>query len=150
MTSFSDSEKRLIAALGRIDQALDRRPSQITAIQQGNDGSDEIISLLQTENEALKSRQTEMEQEITRLSEVNESLATASRKAEGGKKAESALQKELDALKATRKAEIAVLDEIMTGLEALVAKAPRVSDAPYVEDVMPVSGEVVSFDSDEG
>ncbi len=93
MTSFADSEKRLNAALARIDRALDRAP------------------------------------------------------AEGGDSAK--LQAELDALRAARAAEIAALDDIMTGLEALIAKAPRASDAPYAEDVQPASGDVLRFDQGE-
>ncbi|MFV0411482.1 MAG: hypothetical protein ACK5LJ_17825 [Paracoccus sp. (in: a-proteobacteria)] len=97
MTSFVESEKRLNAALVRIDRALDRA----LALPAGGGGD------------------------------------TAK------------LRAELDALRAARAAEIAALDDIMTGLEALIAKAPRASDAPFAEDVQPAPGDVLRFDQGE-
>lgn len=131
MTSFADSEKRLIAALGRIDQALERGSSA------GAGADDAELEALRAENAALK----------LRLSEAEARLAA---RANGVDKAEGAAQSELDRLRATRSAEIAALDEIMSGLELLIARAPRASDAPYAENVAPASGEVVAFDKSEG
>lgn len=131
MTSFADSEKRLIAALGRIDQALDR------STPAGARTDDSELEALRAENAALKQR----------LSEAEGQLAAHAKGANG---AEGALQSELDRLRATRSAEIAALDEIMSGLELLIARAPRASDAPYAENVAPASGEVVAFDKSEG
>lgn len=96
MTSFAESEKRLNAALARIDRALDRPVAQPA-------GGGDIAKL----------------------------------------------QAELDALRTARAAEIAALDDIMTGLEALIAKAPRASDAPFAEDVQPAPGDVMRFDQGE-
>ena len=64
--------------------------------------------------------------------------------------ADAELQSELDLMRSTRAAEIAALDDIMSGLELLIARAPRASDATYAEDVAPASGEVVAFDKSEG
>ena len=126
MTSFADSEKRLIAALGRIDRALDRDAPE-------NAGDDS----LRAENAALKQRLAELEAELT-----------AARR--NTAPADAALQSELDLMRSTRAAEIAALDDIMSGLELLIARAPRASDAPYAEDVAPALGEVVAFDKSEG
>ncbi len=104
MTSFAESEKRLYAALARIDRALDR------ALDRASD-------------------------------------RPVAQPAGGADTAE--LQAELDTLKAARAAEIAALDDIMTGLETLIAKAPRASDAPFAEDVQPAPGDVVRFDQGE-
>ena len=38
----------------------------------------------------------------------------------------------------------------MSGLEKLLATAPRASDAPYAEDVAPDSGDVVAFSGQKG
>ena len=125
MTSFADSEKRLIAALGRIDDALDRGAAAVSAQDQ-----------LRAENAALKQRVAALEAE----------LATA----RNGRAPDADLQSELDLMRTTRAAEIAALDDIMTGLEQLIARAPRASDAPYAENVAPMPGEVVAFDKSEG
>lgn len=128
MTSFADSEKRLIAALARIDQALDRE----TPV-------DARLEALHAENAALKRSLTEAEAQLARV--TTQPAAAAS---------DSALQAELDAMRVARAAEIEALDDIMSGLELLIARAPRASDAPYVENVAPASGEVVAFDKSEG
>ena len=126
MTSFADSEKRLIAALGRIDRALDRDTPENAADAD-----------LRAENAALKQRLATLEAE----------LAAARRTTAP---ADAELQSELDLMRSTRAAEIAALDDIMSGLELLIARVPRASDAPYAEDVAPASGEVVAFDKSEG
>ena len=132
MTSFADSEKRLIAALRRIDQALDRdAPAAIAP-----DAAE--LQALRAENAALKRSLAEAERELAR--------ATSQINASG----EVALQAELDQMRITRAAEIEALDEIMAGLELLIARAPRASDAPYAENVAPAPGEVVAFDKSEG
>ena len=125
MTSFADSEKRLIAALGRIDDALDRGAAAVSA--QGE---------LRAENAALKQRVAALEAELAA--------------ARNGRAPDADLQSELDLMRTTRAAEIAALDDIMTGLEQLIARAPRASDAPYAENVAPMPGEVVAFDKSEG
>ena len=125
MTSFADSEKRLIAALGRIDDALDRGAAAVSA--QGE---------LRAENAALKQRLAALEAELAA--------------ARNGRAPDADLQSELDLMRTTRAAEIAALDDIMTGLEQLIARAPRASDAPYAENVAPMPGEVVAFDKSEG
>ena len=70
--------------------------------------------------------------------------------ARNGRAPDADLQSELDLMRTTRAAEIAALDDIMTGLEQLIARAPRASDAPYAENVAPMPGEVVAFDKSEG
>lgn len=157
MTSFADSEKRLIAAFGRIDAALDRFVQSSPAIDAGAapsaNGSDDRFAELQAENKALKRRLAEANEEAARLARANAALVAANAELTQGKDAsEDALQAELDALKAARAAEIAALDEIMTGLEILLSRAPRASDAPFAEDVAPAAavGDVVAFDQSEG
>ena len=126
MTSFADSEKRLIAALGRIDQALDKGTHE-----------DAGAEALRAENAALKQRLAEVEAE---LAAMRDDAAPV----------DAELQSELDLMRSTRAAEIAALDDIMSALEQLIARAPRASDAPNAENVAPASGEVVAFDKSEG
>ena len=127
MTSFADSEKRLIAALNRIEQALDR-----AAPADSSSDSD----ALRAENAALQARIATLEAELA-----------AARHAPA---ADADLQSDLDLMRATRASEIAALDDIMSGLELLIARAPRASDAPYAENVAPIPGEVIAFDKSEG
>ncbi|SDD20619.1 hypothetical protein SAMN05421538_101100 [Paracoccus isoporae] len=154
MTSFAESEKRLIAALGRIDRALEAGPA--AADQPERDGeSDESaarITALRDENTALKRRLAEAGEDATRLARANEMLAAenATLTKAGGGEAEAALRAEIEALKAARAAEIAALEDIMASLETFAAEAPRASDAPYAEDVAPAPGDVVAFDQSEG
>lgn len=161
MTSFADSEKRLMLALGRIDDALDRAAARPAPAPDHADGAappadDEALAALKAENAALKRRLAEANEEAARLVRANEALAAANAGLTDGRDIpEEALRAELDALKAARAAEIAALDDIMSGLEAMIARAPRASDAPYAEDVAPeevtpASGDVVSFGQNEG
>ncbi|WBU64397.1 hypothetical protein [Paracoccus aerodenitrificans] len=158
MTSFAESEKRLISALGRIDKALeslDARaaadPAPQTATPDDSSRSDARIAALISENAALKQRLAEAGAETVRLAQANEVLAAENAKLTSGQgDAEAALTAELEALKAARAAEEAALDEVMATLEAFIASAPRASDAPYAENVAPASGDVVSFDQNEG
>lgn len=128
MTSFADSEKRLIAALNRIEKSLDRDPP-----------ADAGLEALRAENAALKRSLADVEAQLARAT----THAAATRD-------DADLQSELDLMRATRAAEIAALDDIMSGLEQLIARAPRASDAPYAENVAPAPGEVVAFDKSEG
>ncbi|MDO5605116.1 MAG: hypothetical protein Q4G25_08150 [Paracoccus sp. (in: a-proteobacteria)] len=142
MNSFADSEKRLVAALARIDQALDQRVT-------GHGHADEEGARLVAENADLRRELETAAQEVARLGAENEALRSRS-DSSGTPDASAALQAELEALRAARAAEIAALDDIMSGLEALIARAPRVSDAPYAEDVAPAPGDVLSFDKNGG
>ncbi|WBU55915.1 hypothetical protein [Paracoccus sediminicola] len=157
MTSFADSEKRLIAALARIEQALDRGPgpqAQSDAPQPGEAAAQDSAELtrLQSENTALKRRLAETGEELARLAAANEALSQANADLTADKEhgSDPALRAEIEALKAARAAEMAALDDIMAGLEGLIAQAPRASDAPFAEDVSPASGHVVAFDQNEG
>ncbi|MDO5642910.1 MAG: hypothetical protein Q4G26_11080 [Paracoccus sp. (in: a-proteobacteria)] len=141
MTSFADSEKRLIAALGRIDAALDR------ASVPGPAEAEPALVALRAENQALKRRLAEAHEETARLARANEALSALH---DGDMAGDDALRAELDALKAARAAEIAALDDIMSGLEGLIARAPRASDAPYAEDVTPAPADILAFDTREG
>lgn len=150
MTSFADSEKRLIAAFGRIDAALDRAATAPAPDDASGDDAD-TVAQLRAENSALKRRLAETNEEAVRLARANDALAAANAElVAGSANGESALQAEIDALKAARLAEIGALDEIMTGLEVLIARAPRASDAPYAEDVAPAPADIVAFDQREG
>jgi chromosome segregation ATPase len=159
MTSFADSEKRLIAAFGRIDAALDNAASlmarpvaeAVTAEIIIAEDAPEELAAIRAENSALKRRLATSHEEAARLARANEALSRANAElVAGGTDTEAALRAELAALKAARQAEIAALDEIMTGLEALIARAPRASDAPYAEDVTPAPADIVAFDQREG
>ncbi len=144
MTSFADSEKRLNAALSRIDKALDFRLARDAGNQpEGAGGDSTELAALQAENTTLTERLAKAEAE---LAEMRVKAATA----EGQASAESQLQGELDALKAERAAETAALDEILEELATMIASAPQAEDAPFAEDVSPVPGEVVAFDKSEG
>lgn len=153
MTSFADSEKRLIAAFGRIDAALDNAAHLLAgpvSDQADGDGQGDLAAI-RAENGALKHRLAAAQEDAARLARANEALSRANAELTAGNAdTETALRAELEALKAARQAEIAALDEIMTGLEALIARAPRASDAPYAEDVTPAPGDVVAFDQREG
>ncbi|MDO5656814.1 MAG: hypothetical protein Q4G36_00590 [Paracoccus sp. (in: a-proteobacteria)] len=126
MSDFADSEQRLKSALERIDYFISRAktPGPDHGLQSRLDAALAENKALWRENEALNDRLRQSD--------------------EGG------LRAELDALKATRAAEIAALDEIMSGLERLMATAPRASDAPYAGDVRPDSGDVVAFSGQKG
>ncbi|MEZ5724243.1 MAG: hypothetical protein R3E47_03980 [Paracoccaceae bacterium] len=152
MTSFADSEKRLIAAFGRIDAALDLSAAESTSHHNGStDGADPgDTAALKAEIGALKRRLAEAHEEAARLARANDALASANAElSAGGADSDSALRAELDAIKAVRQAEIGALDEIMTGLETLIAEAPRAPDAPYAEDVTPAPADIVAFDQRE-
>lgn len=153
MTSFADSEKRLIAAFGRIDAALDLTAAESSPHHNGSaEGADAgETAALKAEISALKRRLAEAHEEAARLARANDALASANAElTAGGADSDSALRAELDAIKAVRQAEIGALDEIMTGLETLIAEAPRVPDAPYAEDVTPAPADIVAFDQREG
>ncbi len=155
MTSFADSEKRLIAAFGRIDAALDNAAGRLggAAFDSADAGAGDQAELaaLKSENAALKRRLATSHEEAARLARANEALSEANAElTAGGADTETALRAEIAALKAARQAEIAALDEIMTGLEALIARAPRASDAPFAEDVAPAPADIVAFDQREG
>lgn len=156
MTSFAESEKRLIAALGRIDRALDAAQAALPAgdaaapVSESGESAAEL-SALRDENTGLKRRLAEAGEDAARLARANEKLAAENeRLADGQGEAEAALRAEIEALKAARTAEIAALDDIMTTLEAFIARAPRASDAPFAEDVAPAPGDIVAFDQSEG
>ncbi|MDO5529270.1 MAG: hypothetical protein Q4F71_07690 [Paracoccus sp. (in: a-proteobacteria)] len=138
MTDFADSEKRLSAALERIDYFLSRA---------NQDGQSRVSG------DAPDARLDEAEAEIARLTAENESLRASAQDGaaqDGAGAGDDALRAELDALRTARAAEMAALDDIVAGLEALVARAPRASDAPFAEDVAPGSGDVLSFSGQQG
>ncbi len=151
MADLTSSEKRLIAALDRIDYSIERATARLR--EQPDSGGEGVVagddSALQaalSENAFLKTeladatsaqegrlselttRLSDATQEVARLSAANEALAKAnrtllSRLDSGGlqpDEARDALEAELEALRATRDAEIARLDEIMNGLDDLL------------------------------
>lgn len=120
MTSFADSEKRLNAALSRIDNALDRCLAHASGAGLPEAAPDDAA--------------------LQELRALNASLTQRLAEAEAA----------LAALAAERAAEVAALDEIMDELETMIARGPQSSDAPYAEDVAPGPGEVVAFDKSEG
>ena len=107
MTSFADSEKRLIAAFGRIDAALDNAASlmarpvaeAVTAEIIIAEDAPEELAAIRAENSALKRRLATSHEEAARLARANEALSRANAElVAGGTDTEAALRAELAAL----------------------------------------------------
>lgn len=147
MSEISVSERRLSAALDRIDQLLETGPSR-RAIAGGDDSGlqsrlDEVLA----ENSRLKAKVSAADtaapvdargedgrlasavEQAVRLAAANDDLASANRaliEAASGQgdmieAASVALEAEIEALRAARAAEIAQLGDIMAELERLLA-----------------------------
>ncbi|MBC9245724.1 hypothetical protein H4P12_03120 [Paracoccus sp. 11-3] len=151
MSEISVSERRLSAALDRIDQLLEAGPSRhvVPSRDDGGDDSglrsrlDEVLA----ENSRLKAELSTAEttapaaadaedgrlasavEQAVRLAAANDDLASANRaliEAASGQgdmieAASVALEAEIEALRAARAAEIAQLGDIMVELERLLA-----------------------------
>ena len=113
MSNFPDSEKRLAAALARIDSALDRGQDAQAPDAAGQDA-------LRAEIADLRDQLGNAQAETLRLQSENAGLAALADPAKTADES-GALTAELASLKATRAAEIAALDDIMAGLENLLA-----------------------------
>ena len=134
MSDITASERRLSAALDRIDHLLDLGPHPVaqTPVPEPADQPDAgALADLQARLDAATDQ-------AARLSEANEALIAANRdlldaQATGGigpDESRAALEAELAALRAARAAEMAQMSEIMTELERLLAEEPAPIDPP--------------------
>ncbi|RJL05681.1 hypothetical protein D3P06_06025 [Paracoccus aestuarii] len=122
MSDITASERRLSAALDRLDQLLDRPAPQ----------PDHAPGL-----DNLQARLDAATEQAARLSAANEDLIAANRdlleaQQTGGigpDEARAALEAELSALRAARAAEMTQMSEIMAELERLLAEDPPAIDA---------------------
>lgn len=127
MTEISASERRLSAALDRIDQLLEAGTARPRGPQE-NAGDDPRLGQLETALSETEARLREAQDGAARLSAANDELAAANRllieAAETGgvtrDEALEALQAEIAALRAAREAEIAQMAEIMAELARLL------------------------------
>lgn len=140
MSDITASERRLSAALDRMDQLLDLgvRPAApaeaATEPPVPHDDTAPDASALAD----LQARLDAAAEQSSRLAEANEALIAANRdlldaQATGGigpDEARAALEAELSALRAARAAEMAQMSEIMTELERLLAEEPAAIDQP--------------------
>ncbi|RJE81618.1 hypothetical protein [Paracoccus sp. JM45] len=158
MSDISASERRLSAALDRLDQLLDI-PSTIAP--QGEDSS--MIGVLTGQLETAQARIQELQQATpaprpvqddalrqqldvatgrnAELSAANDELAAANRNlieaqdtgGIGADEIRDALEAEVKALRAARQAEIAQMGEIMAELERLLSNDTATETAPSTE-----------------
>ncbi|WP_405401459.1 hypothetical protein [Paracoccus sp. Ld10] len=136
MSDITASERRLRAALDRMDKMLDAapRPADPTppATVAAEDG---VLADLQARLDAATEQAAD-------LSAANEALITANHdlldaQATGGIGADeqmAALQAELSALRAARAAEMAQMSEIMAELERLLADEPPILDGTVPDE----------------
>ena len=126
MTEISASERRLSAALDRIDQLLEAGTARPRA------GDDPRVGPLQTALSQTEARLRDAQDGAARLSAANDVLASANRllieAAETGgitrDEAVEALEAEIAALRAAREAEMAQMAEIMAELGRLLPADP--------------------------
>lgn len=143
------SEKRLIAALDRIDQFIDRTASMRKAAQTpaaADDMSGDDLSLAQGVQDKAQTASDQHAQliadlaqanarldaigaEAARLSAANEALAAANRalmsaQPVGADQIRAGLQAEIESLQAARAAEMAQMGDIIDGLDRMLATAP--------------------------
>ena len=130
------SEKRLIAALDRIDAALDQMgPRQGTALDAPPQdavvaGEATRIADLQAQVSELQRQLSEAGQQAVRMAAANDALGRANRKlldaggSISGDDASAALQAEIDALRAARGAEISQMGEIVDALDRMLDTPP--------------------------
>lgn len=162
MSDITASERRLSAALDRMDQLLDAgrgasgpQAERIAALERERDaalaradgaGAEPALAELQARLDAAT-------EEAAALSAANEALIAANRdlleaQQTGGigpDEARAALEAELSALRAARAAEMAQMSEIMAELERLLADEPAVIDGPS-----PGASEDVADDATDG
>lgn len=141
MSDITDSERRLVAALDRIDRSIEKmRVERSEAAASGSAAARVETALAEAEAEnarlgdeiaALRSRLTEAGHETVRLAAANDALTEANQKLLAGKggavEATAALRAELEALRATRAAEIAQMDDILGSLERMLSGGARVA-----------------------
>lgn len=132
MSDITASERRLRAALDRMDKMLDAAPRPAAAAPVADDGA---LAGLQARLDAATEQAAD-------LSAANEELIGANRdlldaQETGGIGADeqmAALQAELSALRAARAAEMAQMSEIMAELERLLADEPPILDGTVPDE----------------
>lgn len=132
MSDITASERRLRAALDRMDKMLDEAPRPAAAVPVADDGA---LAGLQARLDAAT-------EQAAGLSAANEELIGANRdlldaQETGGIGADeqmAALQAELSALRAARAAEMAQMSEIMAELERLLADEPPILDGTVPDE----------------
>ncbi len=149
MSDISVSERRLSAALDRIDQFLDR--GGVVATSSGSDLRAELEAA-QAQVDALTERlgQDDMADQAVRLAAANDELAAANRAlieaaAEGNNAVEAvsqALEAEIEALRAARAAEAAQLGALMAEVERLLGGDLTVSPAVTTPEIAGDAGGV--------
>ena len=137
MSDITASERRLRAALDRMDKMLDvpPRPADAAAPAPSAAADDGALAELQARLDAAT-------EQAAGLSAANEELITANRdlleaQETGGIGADeqmAALQAELSALRAARAAEMAQMSEIMAELERLLADEPPILDGAVPDE----------------
>lgn len=143
MSDISVSERRLSAALDRIDRILEagggRRsaeggpaPDELTAVQERLDAANDQIAALARANDA--------------LTNANRALIDGEDVGEDGVR--RALEAEISALRAARGAEITQLGELMAELERYLGNAG--SAAPVTPEVIGDAGGLPEADDDAG
>lgn len=145
------SEKRLFAALDRIDAYLDRAaqgPAAAAGTGAGKDAATEqrhaaALAELQTRLDEAQRQLTAAGRQAVAMSAANEVLAKANRKlldAAGsltGDDARAALQAEIDALRVARGAEITQLGEIVEALDRMLDTPAPGSSRPEARAARP-------------
>jgi len=117
MNQTSSSERRLSAALDRLDRALDavaRRPAAVPP----DDSGGAVLATTEAARDAAHAEATRLAAENERLIAANRALAETP--ADPDARLE-ALQAELAALRALRAAETAQMEEILSALENLTS-----------------------------
>lgn len=135
MGDLTVSEKRLIAALDRIDRSIERAVSGLRAAQEDRGGSqqqgDELAGL-QVRLDEMHEKLGRMGAQAARLAAANEGLSQANRlllsKADSGgigaDEERAALEAEIEALRAARDAEIGQVGDILQALDGLLGASP--------------------------
>ncbi len=136
MSDITASERRLRAALDRMDKMLDAAPRPADAAAAAAPAADDgALAELQARLDAAT-------EQAAGLSAANEELIRANRdlldaQDTGGIGADeqmAALQAELSALRAARAAEMAQMSEIMAELERLLADEPPILDGAVPDE----------------
>lgn len=144
MSDIAASERRLSAALDRIDSILENWAEATSEA-----GTTETTGDASTA--ALAERLEAAQAEAARLSAANEALAAANRALINAAPdaTTAALEAEIAALRAARAAELAQMGELVTQLERLLASDDAVPIAPFAADLPhdPAdSAEIMRFD----
>lgn len=175
MSEISVSERRLSAALDRIDQILEAGTGRQTP---SDAAPDEALAAAQAENDrlaqelaalradrggpleaALAEARTRLDgagQQVARLSAANEELTAANRAlieaAEAGDADPAirrALEAEIEALRASREAELSQMSDIMVELERLLGGEELPQPAQALDPAPEAAGDGVGVPEDE-